>query len=52
MYEREDDFDQTEHAATHKNEERRREGKGRPIGCCVIGLAEDEEKERIIHRRH
>ena len=49
IYEREDDFDQTEHPATKErpfnkdgSEERRREGKGKPIGCCVIGIAKDK----------
>ena len=38
IYEREDDHDQTEHKATEGSEPRYREGEGRPIACCVIGL--------------
>jgi len=45
IYEREDDFDQVEHPATHDREGRYRTGMGRPIGCCVIGLVEAGEEE-------
>ena len=47
-YEREDDFDQTEKPATADREGRFREGKGAPIGCCVIGLAAKVE-EKVEH---
>lgn len=43
IYEREDDFDQTEHEATADKEERKREGKGEAVACCVIGLAKQEK---------
>lgn len=43
VYEREDDHDQTEHEMTHDREGRYREGEGRRIGCCVIGLAKAEK---------
>jgi len=39
LYEREDDFDRTEHPATKEREGRFRRGHGDPIACCVIGWA-------------
>jgi len=44
LYEREDDHDQTEHPATHEREGRYREGEGKRIACCVIGLAKGEKE--------
>lgn len=43
IYEREDDFDQTEHEPTYDREARYREGEGQRIACCVIGLAKGEK---------
>ena len=42
LYEREDDFDQTPHPPGVDREERLVELMGRPIACCVIGLAKGE----------
>ena len=39
VYEREDDFDRTEHPPIPGREARYREGQGERIACCVIGLA-------------
>ena len=51
LYEREDDFDQTEHPETHDREGRFREGKGQRIACCVVGLAKGEiEKPKAISK--
>lgn len=44
LYEREDDFDQTPHPPAVDREERLVELMGRPIACCVIGLAKGEPK--------
>ena len=44
LYEREDDHDQTEHPATYEREGRYREGEGKRIACCVIGLAKGEKE--------
>jgi hypothetical protein len=45
IYEREDDFDQTEHQNTPDGLGRYKEGKGRKIACCIIGLSEKAKKE-------
>ena len=45
IYEREDDFDQTEFPATNDRAGRYREGKGDMIACCTIGLAHKAEKK-------
>ena len=45
IYEREDDFDQTEFPATADRAGRYREGKGKPVACCVVGLAHKAEKK-------
>jgi len=51
LYEREDDFDQTEHPETHDREGRFREGKGQRIACCVVGLAKGEvEKPKAVSK--
>jgi len=46
IYEREDDFEETEHPATRERDAIREEGMGRAIGCCVIGLAKFEKEVR------
>jgi Cu-Zn family superoxide dismutase len=49
LYEREDDHDRTEHPATESRPAIVREGMGRRIGCCVIGLAQGEKQ---THQRY
>ena len=46
LYEREDDHDQVEHPATETKDLRVREGMGKRIACCVIGLAKGETKKK------
>jgi len=45
LYEREDDNDQTEHPPAENREARFKEGMGRRIACCVIGLVKGETPE-------
>ena len=53
LYEREDDFDKTEFPATESRPAIVREGKGRRVACCVIGLAKGESiiTEKIFENR-
>ena len=52
LYEREDDFDKTEFPATESRPAIVREGKGRRVACCVIGLAKGESKPTPIQSGH
>lgn len=44
IYEREDDHGQTEHQNTPDGKGRFREGEGKKIACCIIGLSEKAKK--------
>lgn len=46
IYEREDDHDQTEHQNTPDGLGRFKEGEGRKIACCIIGLSQKKEEEK------
>lgn len=48
LYERKDDFFMNENPPTFEKEERKREGQGPPIACCVIGLAQGEGKKEPV----
>jgi len=48
LYERKDDFFMNENPPTFEKEERKREGQGPPIACCVIGLAKGEGKAETV----